>query len=403
MARLAPDDAPVRLNPGYRTDAARPLATRASKCVSFTIRPGNCELRRSAPISHRGIVHFWRAGPYAVASAVAVASLSGQAPGSMEVGGYGQITRVAPEQAKFATRTPLSLGVRGRVNLHRQFGVEIEASTTLVDGVGEPLRRRYNQLVARGTWTTPLSEYSGLLLGAGVARSDYEVTYNFGPSVLVGIRTLISGRYSLRSDAIFNYLPTSGATEFGLRTGLQTLLGPIAGPTMRDHRSGNLASQEPGSLELGTFAQQWRLNPIWNLRSGAAIGTRVGAFVTSRSEFEVEATYGRQAVRDGGRPGSTGGILLDGQTFRVTTFAFRYVHNLPIGGSRMALLAGIGPSRSSYEYIDHWGASVISGARIAITRDIHLRGDVVAHFVDTQRVFDLGARVGLSAVFRLGQ
>ena len=344
----------------------------------------------------------WRTGLFALAGAVACTALAAQAPGSMEVGGYGQITRVAPKQAKFETRTPLSLGIRGRVNLHRQFAVEIEASTTLVDGVGEPLRRRYNQLVARGTWTKPLSEYSGLLLGAGVARSDYEVTYNFGPSVLVGVRTLISGRYALRSDAIFNYLPASGATEFGLRTGLQTMLGPIAGPTTRDRQKGNRTSQEPGSLELGLFAQQWRLNPVWNLRSGTAIGTRVGAFVTSRSEFEVESTYGRQAVRDAGRPGSTGYPLAGGATFRVTTFAFRYVHNLPIG-SRMALLAGIGPSRSSYEYIDHWGGSAIGGARVAVTRDVHLRGDVVACYVDTQRVFDFAARVGVSALVRLGR
>lgn len=335
-------------------------------------------------------------------AAVVTAPAAAQVAGSVEIGTFGQVTVVNPEQARFESQAALSLGLRGRVNLHRRIGIEIEASTTTVDGIGAPLRRRYNQLVARGTYTQPLSEYSGLLLGAGVARSDYEITYNFGPNALVGVRTLIRGRYTLRSDAIFNYLPASGATEFGLRTGLQAVLGPFDGPTSRDRRRGNLTVQEPGSIEGSIFAQQWRLDPQWNLRSGSAIGTRIGAFVTSRSELEVEATYGRQAVRDGGRPGSTGGILRAGETFRVTTFAFRYNHNIPVG-TRSGLVVGAGPSRTSYEYVDHWGASAVAGGRVALTRDLHLRADVAANYLPSESVVDLAARIGLSAVVRLGR
>lgn len=328
--------------------------------------------------------------------------IAAQAAGSVEIGGYGQVTIVDPAQARFESRAPLGLGLRARVNLHRNIGVELEASTGTVDGVGEPLRRRYNQLVARATWTIPLTEYSGLLLGAGLARSDYEVTYNFGPSVLLGVRTVISGRYALRSDAIFNKLPTSGATEFGLRTGMQARFGPFDGPTSADHRRGNLTVQLPGSIEAGLFAQQWQFASPWNLRSGRAIGTRVGTFLTSRSELEVEATYGRQAVRDANQPGSTGGILRAGETYRVTSFAFRYTHNIPVG-SRYALLAGIGPARTSFEYVDHWGASALGGARFALTRDLQLRADGVAHYLPAEQSVDLGARLGLSAVFRLGR
>ena len=399
-------DAPT-MHPSVPIPRTEPMQNVHSRCEPLLAYRSGRAQRHSAPRQSlfftfgQNEMRLWRAGLLAVTCAVSGHALRAQAPGSVEIGVYGQITRVAPEQARFETRAPLSLGIRGRVNLHRGLGVEIEASTGLVDGVGEPLRRRYNQLVARGTCTIPLSDFSGLMFGAGIARSDYEVTYNFGADVLVGVRTVISGRYVLRSDAIFNYLPTSGATEFGLRTGLQATIGPVDGPTSRDRTRGNRTSQEPGSLEGGLFAQQWRLHPVWNLRNGAALGTRVGAFVTSRSEFEVEATYGRQAVRTGGGLSSTGYPLRAGDTFRVTTFAFRYVHNLPIG-SRTALLAGIGPSRSSYEYIDHWGASAIAGARLALTRDLHLRGDVVANLVDTQRVVDLGARIGLSTVFRLG-
>lgn len=326
-----------------------------------------------------------------------------QSAGAVEVGAYGQVTGVDPSQARFESRTPLSLGLRGRVNLHRGLGVEIEASTSTVEGIGPGLvQRRYNQLVARGTWTKPVSDFSGLIIGAGLARSDYEVTYNFGPSLLIGVRTVIRGRYALRSDALFNYLPTSGAREFGLRTGIQAIAGPFDGPTSRDRRRGNRTMQEPGSLEGGLFGQQWRLNPLWNLRSGRAIGTRVGAFVTSRSEFEVEATYGRQSVRDAGQPGSTGGVLRGGETYRVTTFAFRYAHNIPIG-DRAALVGAIGPVRSSYEYADHWGASVVAGGRLALTRDIQLRGDVVANHLPGERVIDVGARLGISTLLRLGR
>lgn len=339
----------------------------------------------------------------AVALTGSTGLLHGQAPGSIEVGAYGQVTRVDPSQARFESTVPLSLGIRGSVNLHRHVGVELEASTGTVEGSGAPrTRRRYNQLVARGTVTRPLSEYSGLVLGAGLARSDYEVTYNFGPSMLLGVRTLIRGRYALRSDLVFNYLPASGAREFGLRTGLQTLLGPFDGPTTRDRRGGNRTVQAPGSLEGALFGQQWRLNPIWNLRSGRAIGTRVGAFITSRSEVEVEATYGRQLVRDGNQPGSTGGILRPGETFRVTTFAFRYAHNVPIG-SRSAVVAAVGPVRSSFEYVDHWGGSAVIGARVALSRDLQLRSDVVANYLTGARVVDAGVRIGLSALLRLGR
>ena len=401
------DNALVRPERGYRFAACRPLAARTSASVSFAVGPGSGRSRAGGPghhPEHRIEMRRWQVAlllSTMVAAGRPTLTLA-QAPGSMEIGGYGQITRVKPEQARFESRAPLSLGVRGRVNLHRGLGVELEASTGVADGIGEPLKRRYNQLVARGTYTIPVSEYSGLLVGAGLARSDYEVTYNFGPSVLIGVRTAISGRYALRSDAVFNYLPTSGATEFGLRTGIQATIGPVDGPTSRDRRRGNLTMQEPGSLEGGLFVQQWRLNRVWNLQSGAAIGTRLGAFVTSRSEFEVEATYGRQAVLNGGSPGSTGAILSSGQTFRVTTFAFRYVHNIPLG-SRVAVLGGAGPSRSSYEYIDHWGGSGVAGVRLALTRDVHLRGDAVALYLPKQRVTDFGARLGMSTLIRLGR
>ena len=323
-----------------------------------------------------------------------------QPPGSLEVGGYGQITVVDPQQARFETRTPLSLGLRGRVNLHRGVGVELEASTGLVDGA-DLARRRYNQLVARGTYTIPVSDYLGVLIGAGLARSDYEVTYNFGPSLLLGMRSVIRGRYALRSDVIFNKLPTSGATEFALRTGLQVTAGPFDGPTTADRRRGTRVMAEPGSIEGGLFGQQWRLHPRWNLQSGRAIGARVGTFITSRSAVEVEATYGRQPVARASQPGSTGFPLAGGSTYRLTTFAFRYLHNLPLG-TRYALLGGIGPARSSYEYVDHWGASALGGARIALTRDLHLRADLVAHYLASPRVVDVGARLGVSTVVRLG-
>ncbi len=334
--------------------------------------------------------------------ALAAPRLAAQAAGSIEVGGYGQITRVDPREARFDSRAPLSLGIRGRVNLHRRVGVEIEASTGMVDGIGDPLRRRYNQLVARGTYTIPLTDFSSLLVGGGLSRSDYEVTYHFGANALFGVRTAITGRYALRSDVIFNYQPNGGATEIGLRTGVQTMLGPFDGPTSRDRARGAVTMQEPGSLEAGLFGQQWRLDPVWNLRDGRAIGTRLGAFITSRSEVEVDASYGRQSVRVGGRNGQTNAPLPGGATFRVTTFALRYVHNLPVS-PRLALLAGVGPSRTSYEYVDYWGASALAGARIALTRDVHVRADVIADYGKDSRIVDYALRLGASTVLRLGR
>jgi hypothetical protein len=388
----------------YQFPARRPLTAHERMLVSFRSRLGARRDRGGAAFLHQPNSMRRVRASFVILGALALPCVtsSAQQPGSVEIGMYGQITRVNPEQARFESGTPLSLGVRGRVNLHRGLGVEMEASTGLVDGVNAPLRRRYNQLVARATYTHPVSDFSGLLLGAGLARSDYEVTYNFGANALVGIRTLIRGRYVLRSDAIFNYLPTSGATEIALRTGVQIGIGPFEGPTPRDRRSGNLTVQEAGTIEGGAFVQRWQLSDVWNLRNGNAFGTRVGAFVTSRSQFEVDATYRRLAVRDGGGAGSTGAALPVGATFRQTTFAFRYNHNVPIG-SRFALLAGAGPVRSSYEYVDHWGASGIAGVRVALSRDLQLRADVVGNYLPGASAVDLGVRVGGSALVRLGR
>ena len=82
-----------------------------------------------------------RTGLVAIGCSVLLHSaLIAQAPGSMEIGAYGQITRVAPEQSRFETRAPLSLGIRGRVNLHRGVGLELEASRGLYksEGIGKP-------------------------------------------------------------------------------------------------------------------------------------------------------------------------------------------------------------------------------------------------------------------------
>ena len=325
-----------------------------------------------------------------------------QRPGSVEVGAYGQLTVVEPSQARFETRTPLSLGLRGRVNLHRAIGMEIEASTGTVEGAAQAGPRRYNQLVARGTVSRDVSEFSQVLFGAGVARTDYEVTYNFGPSLLFGVRTVIRGRHALRSDAIVNYLPASGAREFGLRTGIQTTVGPFVGPTTRDRERGRHTMQEPGSLELAPYVQHWQLDRGWNLRNGPVAGTRVGVFLTSRSAVEVDASYGRLRVAVGGAPGSTGGILRAGETFRHTTFSLRATHLIPLG-RRAAFSVGVGPSRSSYEYVDHWGASAIGGVRLALSRDLQMRTDAVAQLLPHASAIDLGLRVGISGSARLGR
>jgi hypothetical protein len=325
-----------------------------------------------------------------------------QAPGSIEVGAYGQVGNVRPEQARFKSGTPLSLGIRGRVNLHRRVGIEMEASTSVVEGVVAPFERRYNQLVARTTLSLPASDLTAIIVGAGLARSDYEVTYNFGPSLLAGVTTVIRGRYRLRSDIIANYLPTSGAREFGIRTGVQTVLGPFGGPTDRDLRSGSLIAQAQGSVESGVFGAAGRLDPVWNLKNAPVYGARVAAYVTSRTAFEVDMSYRRQAVRDGGRAGSTGAPLPAGATFRQTTFSMRAMQTQPLT-RRTALHAGAGIVRSSYEYIDHWGPSGNLGARLALSRDVQVRSDAVANYLLGARAIDLGVRVGVSALVRLGR
>ena len=70
---------------------------------------------------------------------------------------------------------------------------------------------------------------------------------------------------------------------------------------------------------------------------------------------------------------------------------------------RVGAVAAFGALRSSYEYIDHWGTSGSAGARVALTRDVHLRADGVVNYLPGPKAVDLGARVGISTLFRLGR
>jgi hypothetical protein len=53
--------------------------------------------------------------------------------------------------------------------------------------------------------------------------------------------------------------------------------------------------------------------------------------------------------------------------------------------------------------VDHWGGSALAGARVALSRDVQLRSDVVANYLPRVGVIDYGARIGASVLLRLGR
>jgi hypothetical protein len=330
------------------------------------------------------------------------AVLPAQATGTIDVGAYLQAARIDGARGGFTTDRPVGVGLRAHLWLNTTLGAELEASTSNVRGGPQREPRSFNQLVARGTWRRPLRARTDLIVGAGIARSDYEVTYNFGVNAMAGARVRVGRHLAWRNDLSLSYLPRSRNAEIAVRSALSGVAGPFVGESARDRATGNRTVQEPGTIEVGTFVQQLQLDPVWNLRNGGVFGVRVGAYLTSRGQVDVESTYGRRRVAYDGQPGANGAILRGDQRFRHTTFTVRGIYQLPIA-SRSAILVGVGPIRSSPQYVDFWGASGIVGTRVALAPGVLARGELVANYLPGARAIDVGLRLGVGVARWFGE
>ena len=120
------------------------------------------------------------------------------------------------------------LGIGGRVGvfLHPMFQLEGEGQYMDLDVNGTEFRpngrqANYTPLYLRGTANFPVSANGfAFTTGAGITRTSYRYTYNWGASGSVGVKIPLMSIAALRIEGVADYLPTPKATNLNLRAGL---------------------------------------------------------------------------------------------------------------------------------------------------------------------------------------
>jgi outer membrane protein OmpA-like peptidoglycan-associated protein len=155
----------------------------------------------------------------------------------IEVGGFGQFTRMDPE---IRLDNTLSMGARGSMALYKWLGVEASLQAGLTRAQREPFERTtYRPFHGLATITVPLSDSrsSNLVLGAGgyvmsvfagrVSPNQYED----GVAALAGIRLCTGKRWGVRVDGLLDFNPSPNeqpvggtSTNLGLRAGMSYAL-----------------------------------------------------------------------------------------------------------------------------------------------------------------------------------
>jgi hypothetical protein len=332
----------------------------------------------------------------------APAPASTPAAGTVEIGVFGQYNILKKSTTDFTSNTPTTLGGRVNVALGAGLGLEFEGSyagTTLRARPGRTDRdASYQQLAARGTFTsTPILGRTAVVLGAGVVRSDYDYTFRYGPSGMLGLRIPVGQRFVLRTDGTLNLLPSTGETEVAFRAGLHTVLGPYAGSTAADKRTGNRTVADAGAIELGAFGGIVRHAYDWNQKPSGIVGGRVGVSLSSRSQLEFEFGYSVPDREDESLTASS--ARPTGADYNYVPLTLRHNYNVPLGKSG-AVIVGLGVHRTDYGWTHNWGPSGLVGYRQALWGGLQLRGDLVANAMPSPNALDLGARLGASWVLK---
>lgn len=146
-----------------------------------------------------------------------------QQAGWVEVGGLGAYTKF---DKNYNFDNGGGVGGRFGVFLSPMFQLEAEGSYMDIDRGGAELRinddqANYTPLYFRGTANFPITPNGfALTAGAGLTRTSYRYTYNWGPSAAVGVKIPVLPFAALRVDVVGDYLPTPKRTNMSLRAGL---------------------------------------------------------------------------------------------------------------------------------------------------------------------------------------
>jgi hypothetical protein len=166
-----------------------------------------------------------------LALAVAAAPAMAQSRGWMEFGGLGTYTNF---DGSYNFDNGGGVGGRIGVYLHPMFELEGEGSYMDIDRNGVEFRpgagtfqANYTPLYLRGTAHFPTSMWgAALTAGAGITRTSYRYTYNWGPSAAVGVKIPVFRYAALRLDVVGDYLPTPKTTNVNFRAGLSVFRRP---------------------------------------------------------------------------------------------------------------------------------------------------------------------------------
>lgn len=163
--------------------------------------------------------------------AIAASPVLAQSRGTIEVGGMG-VFSTFDNALPFDNET----GVGGRfgVFLSPMFALEGEGAYMGLERGGQQFRvnddqANYTPFWARGTANFPIRPNGfAFTAGAGITRTSYRYTYNWGPTASIGVKIPVMSNAAIRLDAVGDYLPTPKHTNINLRAGLSLYRHPAS-------------------------------------------------------------------------------------------------------------------------------------------------------------------------------
>jgi peptidoglycan-associated lipoprotein len=343
-----------------------------------------------------------------VAASLFAAAAGAQTPGTLEVGGFGQFTKL-DDRVRVDDTSPIGYGGRIGVFLSPMWAIEGEGSYSKLEYLqnNSDVVDHYSPVALRLNFNFPFAGTSAFILGGGITRSDYGFRYHYGPSGLVGARIGLGSVVALRIDGVYNYLAGENVKldEFYGRAGLSVLI-PGSTPMTAEQQAQMGGAPQPGTLELGGFGQYSFFDgdmpsTARPFKNSFGYGARVGVFVTPMIEPEVDFSY-TEADED---PGTRTNL-------HVVPQAARLNFNFPFG-ARNAFILGGGATRTFYQapgsplYVGvddengaggayNWGVSGLAGVRIGFGQRVALRLDGIADYLPEPKFANFGVRAGLS-------
>jgi peptidoglycan-associated lipoprotein len=204
---------------GIRLGVGR-VALRGDVSYAYLTEPKTSEIKGTVGLSYM----FQPAKAYRADYAEMMGMLP--QPGTLEIGGFGQYSRF--DDAYGVENSGIGGGARVGAFITPHWEIEGEGVYTSVDRTarGTTGSVHASPVAARVNYNIPFARRASFIVGAGVSRFDLEgVTYNIGPTGLIGARVMLNPRFAIRADGLVDYYPDPKTYNYGARLGLSAFLG----------------------------------------------------------------------------------------------------------------------------------------------------------------------------------